>query len=284
MKKADLILTSDWHLRDTVPVSRTDDFWEAQWKKVDAVSELQKEHNCYVAHGGDLFHHWKPSPYLIREAIKRLPNKFYTVYGQHDLPKHNFELRHKSGISVLEQAGKLTVFDEGNWGQVPVNGVVINGRKVAVWHNFTYVGKDPFPGITSPKSHVLLERYDFDLILTGDNHQSFVTSGLKGNILVNPGSLTRQTAAQIDAEPCVYLWYSSDNSLKRVVLPYTKNVVSREHIELKKEHDEKMLAYISKMDTDWQLSANFTENLTRYMQANRIRREVKEVIYECVNF
>ena len=55
MKRADnrtpsAILTADWHLRDDQPICRTDDFWSTQWRKVNAVTELQTRHGCPVIH------------------------------------------------------------------------------------------------------------------------------------------------------------------------------------------------------------------------------------------
>ena len=101
MKNPTAILTGDWHLREDSPTCRTDDFWTTQWEKVDFVSDLQKKYNCQVIHSGDLFNHWKPSPYLLNKTMRHIPKEFYTVYGNHDLPQHNIELADKCGINVL---------------------------------------------------------------------------------------------------------------------------------------------------------------------------------------
>src|SRR5690606_7962245 len=98
---------------------RTDDFQASQWKKLRFLKKLQKKHNCPVLHAGDLFHHWKPSPYLLAKTMKNLPKQFRTVYGQHDLPQHNFELRNKSGIYALEAARSLEVLEGCHWGDSP---------------------------------------------------------------------------------------------------------------------------------------------------------------------
>ena len=285
MKKPSAILTSDWHLREDTPVCRTDNFWETQWKKVDFVAQLQREYNCFVYHAGDLFHHWKPSPYLLRETMLHLPIAFYTVYGQHDLPQHSLELKYKSGISVLEQAGKVIVLDEASWGQTPANGsrYFFKNKNILVWHNFTYVGKEPFPGCNSPKAHVLLEKYkQFDLILTGDNHQSFTSHGLSGNLLVNPGSLMRQTAAQIDFQPKVYLWYAEDNIVETVDVPIEQGVITREHIEKVQERDERIDAFISSLKTGWEMSLSFEDNMKMFFETNRVRKDIKDIIYEAM--
>ncbi|KKL45777.1 hypothetical protein LCGC14_2352220, partial [marine sediment metagenome] len=103
------VMTADWHLRDSIPVCRTDDFWKAQWAKVDFVADLQIVYNCPVFHSGDLFHHWKASPYLLSATLKHLPKNFHTVYGNHDLPQHSIELTERSGVHTLEMADALTI-------------------------------------------------------------------------------------------------------------------------------------------------------------------------------
>lgn len=281
MRKVSAILTSDWHLRETVPVCRTDDFWKVQVNKVNFIHALQRKYDCPVIHAGDLFHYWKPSPYLLSMSINNLPDQFVTVYGQHDLPQHNLNLKEKSGIYVLESANRLTVLDGCSWGQTPKTASLeIGGRKILVWHNFTYVGKDPWPGITSPKAYLLLEKYkQFDLIVTGDNHQSFTFNNQNGNLLVNPGSLTRQNADQIDFQPKVYLWYADDNSVETVDVPIEKNVISREHIEVIQNRNDRIDAFVEKLQTDFSATVSFEKNIDLFFQTNRVRKDVKEIIY-----
>jgi len=284
--KPDFLLASDFHLRESIPICRTDNVWDAQWRKVDFVNELQREYDCPVLHAGDLFDHWKPSPYLLREAMIHLPKQFYTVYGQHDLPNHSLDLKNKSGISVLEEAGVLNVLKGFHWGMKPgdkedlVFGIKIKNRTIAVWHDFTYVGREPFPGAKG-KAHAKLEKYkQFDLIVTGDNHQSFTLRGVNGNLLVNPGSLMRQDADQIDFQPKVYLWYAEDNTVEAVEIPIEKDVVTRGHIEKVEQRDERIDAFVSRMDSNWELTTNFDENLERFFVLNRVRQQVKNIIYE----
>jgi predicted phosphodiesterase len=277
-KNPDAILCSDFHLREDTPICRTDDFWEAQWKKVDFVSELQKKHNCPVFHAGDLFHHWKPSPYLLSKTIEHLPDDFYTVYGNHDLPQHSIELKEKSGIYTLWQAKALKIFQQGHWNSLPDDiSCEIKGKQVYVWHEFVYTGKELFPGAEG-KARSIMEKYkQFDLIVTGDNHQSFVYP-LDGRLLVNPGSLMRQEAGQIDFKPSVYLWFAEDNSVERVYLPIDENVVSREHIIKVEERDERIDAFISKLNDDIKTTLSFEENIKRFLAKNRMRKPVKDII------
>lgn len=284
-RRADAILTADWHLREDQPTCRTDDFEKAQWKKVDFIADLQAAHDCPVILSGDLFNHWKPSPSLISKTIKHLPNKLSSIFGNHDLPQHNLDLAHKSGMWTLYEAGKLRLLGGTHWGQTPFTDrqpVIIKGHKILVWHVMTYLARVPYPGCSDPKAHVLLNKYsEYDLILTGHNHIPFI-SGIDGRILVNPGSLSRQAADQIDFNPRVYLWYAESNTVEAVYLPIENNVVSREHIDARDARDERIDAFVSQLNTNWSAVVGFEENLERFIQENTIEDEIKNIIYKAI--
>ena len=301
-KKVSAILTSDWHLREDTPVCYTGDFQQEQWIVVQFIKELQEQHECPVLHAGDLFHHWKPSPWLLRETMKHLPKLFYTIYGQHDLPQHNINLSNKCGIDVLEEAGKLTVLDQKNfsvskyiiiyglhWNELiakvsnttPSVLLEKNDKMVLVWHHLTYLQK-PFPGASGGMAEGILRKYpQFDLIVTGDNHTSF-TIEYQGRRLVNPGNITRQVADQIDFQPKVYLWCAEDNSVKAINLPIQEGVISREHIDIKEQRDKRIQAFVKQLDGNWQAETSFEANLEAFFQSNNVREPIKQLIYKAI--
>lgn len=283
-KTVHAILTADWHLREDVPECRNDNFWNAQWRKVDYVSRLQEKYNCPVLHAGDLFDHWKPSPMLLTKAIQCIPKQFFTVYGNHDLPQHNLELSYKCGTNTLVQAKAIELLINGHFGQEePEYTYFIGCRNICVWHTFTYIGKKPWPDCTSPTAVKIATKYkskDIDLILTGDNHQSFTVKD-ENLLLVNPGSLMRQTADQIDHEPSVYLYHAEDNSVTRIKLPIDVEAVSREHLDKKEEHDSRLEAFMSKLNGDWEAGISFEENLKQFIDSNpKLNKKVVEIIYQ----
>ena len=301
IKQVDAILTADWHLREDTPVCRTDDFEAAQWDMVKQVSNLQKKHSCPVLHAGDLFHHWKPSPRLLSLAIENLPDNFYTVYGNHDLPQHSLALAEKSGVYTLWKAGALGLLDKGHWGDEPEepnfflpwhpnygnfdfpDPTKTHLRRAYVWHIYTYTGKPPYPGAEkNATGHYLLDKYEqFDLILTGDNHLPFVCEE-DGRLLVNPGSLMRQTASQIDYRPAVWLYHGKTNTVTPHYLDIDTSVISRQHIEQKEERDERISAFIERLDMDWEQDLNFLENLKRFEQENDVSEEVMQLTYKAL--
>lgn len=281
MKTVDLILTSDWHLRETLPVCRTDNFWEAQWKKVNFIKELQEKYNCPVIHAGDLFHHWKPSPFLLSTTIEYLPKMFYTVYGNHDLPQHNLELAEKCGINVLLKAKKLKVLPNASWGQEPdeySQYSFYSNSSTLVWHKMTWKDKEPFPGCKDDPAKQILKKYpQYNLIVTGDNHETFVEK-YEDRILVNPGSITRQIATQEEHKPCVFLWNSAYNIVKKVFIPIEENIISREHIVEVNKRNDRIEAFISGLQTDLDFDVSFSTNLRKFLHKNKTKSEVVKII------
>ena len=277
--KASAILTADWHLREDTPTAFTGNFQLEQWGVVTFIANLQQQYNCIVYHAGDLFNNWKPSPWLITMAMRHLPDNFYTIYGNHDLPQHNLELADKCGINVLQEAGKLTVLNGIHWGQIPPEN---SSAKMMMWHVMTYQGKKPWPGCTDPMAASLLRKYpQHDLILTGHNHKTFVEEH-EGRVLVNPGGITRQSADQIDFKPRVFLWYAETNTVEPVYLPYTEGAISREHIDVIEQRDARIDAFISKLNSEWDVSLSFEDNIEAFCQANNVREPIKEIIYKAL--
>jgi len=289
-KKVNAIFTADWHLREDSPICRTDNFQNAQWNKVDFISDLQRKYNCPIIHAGDLFDHWKPSPYLLTQTIQHLPERFWTIYGNHDLPQHNLELAYKTGINTLEQAclekGFAILYDGVHWLQEPNNNSYLNYfdliRKVCIWHVMTYQGKQPWPNCTDLSAKQILEKYpQFDLIVTGHNHTAFVEE-LDGRLLVNPGSLTRQEADKEKHKPRVYLYYMQENKVTPVYLPIKQDVISREHIEKIEQRDNRISAFVERLNTEWETSLSFEENLERFEKENNIRKSVMQLIRKAI--
>lgn len=276
----DAIFVADIHLREDLPVCRTDDFYEAQFFKLSQISRLQEEYNCPVLHSGDLFHHWKPSPSLLTRTIESLPDQFYSVFGNHDLPQHNMELAYKSGVMTLVAAGKLKLLPGGNWGEKQPKEVsmVIKGRKILVWHILTWLREKPYPDcMASDAIRLLRKNPDFDVILTGDNHQTFHTR-LDDRVLVNPGSMTRQTASQVDHQPVVYFYEAERNIVQPHYLQIKEGVVSRQHLEKVEQREKRITAFVTKLKGDYLLDLSFRDNLQRFLQQDDQKQLNSQVI------
>ena len=298
MKAPTAILTADIHLRDVSPVCRTDDFKAAQTSKVLWVRGLQEKYACPVLDAGDLFHHWRPSNFLLSEAMVILPRNMITVPGNHELPNHNLELLQNSGLGVLNVAGSLNILTNSDrtyvndvsrlrgfpWGVEPQPTTKGKLFEVAICHYMTYVGRSPYPGCTAPGAHQLLKRLTgYDLVLTGHNHKTFVVEQ-DGRLLVNPGSLTRQSSDQADHKPCVFLWYAEERRVEQVFYPgLAEGVVSRDHIQKTEDKDERIDAFVERLSGEFEIGLSFEKNMERFFESNRVRRGSKDLVWRCVH-
>ena len=300
-KQVDAIICSDLHLTEQTPVCRLDDYIKAQKTKLTFISDLQQKYECPVLCAGDVFDHWKPSPWLISFALKYLPDELIAIPGQHDLPQHNLDLIEKSGFYALMQGKKLKLkfpdYDNFKFDlhslpfgtEIPKNGATKSFRMdkeipiILMLHQLTWQ-KEPWPGAepSGNAKRLLKANPDFDLIITGDNHQAF-TEEYEGRLLINPGSMLRSTAGQQDFRPRVYLWSAENNTAEIAYLPAETGVVSRQHLEIKEERKDRLDAFINLIQSEeFEIGVSFEENIARALEAGSINQAVKSKILEAM--
>jgi hypothetical protein len=101
--------------------------------------------------------------------------------------------------------------------------------------------------------------------------------------VVNPGSLTRQTAAQFAHQPCVYLYHAEDNSVSSVEIPVPPagEVMTREHLDIREDRDERIEAFVNGLRSAG--SFDFLENLQKelgaYMKKNKVPKRVQDKVW-----
>jgi hypothetical protein len=295
LKRPDAICTADIHLRDTQPECRTDDFLEAQMAKMVWLKQLQERYECPILCAGDVFQIWRSSPYLIGVALRYLP-EMVSIPGQHDLPGHNITRIAESAYWTLVSGGILTDLSDGEIGEL--DGYDVYGYpfgaafrqvadsatpKVALIHHHVYKGRKPFPGATGGVEAVMRKLPGYRMIVSGDNHIPFTHKNAAGQLLINCGSLTRQTASQVDFRPRVYLWYRDTNTAEPAYLPIVQRVITRAHIDDTKEREHRLDSFVERLKTNT-LSTDgmFEENLRKYQDQNKITKRVRRKISEAM--
>ena len=299
--KPDLILSADWHLREDQPECRTDNYWEAQTRAVDYVRQICEKFDCPLCIAGDLFDGWNPSHYLTGWTLRNLPRvPIYTVAGQHDLRNHRISSLPKTGLNVLESAGRVIVLREGRSLGIGDSTALygfsfgedlrgrstragFSGKRAVLVHKLTWYKKKPFPQIESKDSaSLLLDRlHGFNLILVGDNHQPFVVRRKK-QVLVNPGSLLRMRADQMEHRPRVYLWEAKLNRVSVVYLPIEEGVITRKHIEKKEKSNKRLRSFIKRLSRQGEIGLSFRDNLQKFFRKQKTKKAVKQLIQEAM--
>lgn len=283
------IAAADLHLRDDVPVCRTDDYLRAQQRKFGALCQAARDYHCPLLIAGDVFDSWRPSHRLVAEVIEQSRGlTVVAVPGQHDLPQHNLALLGKSGLGVLEAHGwhvlrnglvdriidGITIAGYA-FGEVPPKGA---SPDIILWHVMTWVKEQPYPNCPAPRAVALLKKYhNVRLILTGDNHSSFIEELFAGGLLINPGSMMRMATDQLDHKPCFYL-IGEQTKTRSIPFAIEQGVISDAHIQREHERDAKMEAFVKRVADDAEVGLSFEENMQRFLEANKTSMEVRAAV------
>jgi len=300
MNNPTAILVGDIHLRDTTPICRTDDFFQAQADKIKYLCEIKEKYNVsLILDSGDMFHKWSSSPFLESFALLNLPNNIITVPGNHELPTHSLNLLNKSSLAVLDAAKKIRILQ----GQLKVrDDIIVTGIpygenieesvknikrikgiiQVALIHIYVDKVDAPWFDNSAINADKLLDKLpQFDLILTGHNHQGF--SYRRGNqVLVNPGAMMRSSTQQKNYNPTFYLWDAETNEIEVMYYPIANNVISIEHVERGKKRTERINAFVESLNDDYDIELSFEKNLDKYFESNKTRKPVENLIRECM--
>ena len=300
-----ILLTSDWHLDVYRPENRLDkDYFTTQSKKIDWIYNLayMKEDSDVILCGGDIFNSHKANDFLKRQYIRLL--KFWgetsstlCIYGQHDLRYHNSD-RRNTPLGVMEAASVLTVlgakpiciedtnFYGASWNE-PIPEIVTEGFNVLAMHFLTFLN-DKHPPVDVEQFQLathLLMTTKFDLILTGDNHQTF-TLEKNGKTLVNPGSLMRSRIDQHDHKPCVFIYDTNTRKLEQKFIPVQpiNEVLDVEKAKKEKEEDEELKVYVKELSQGSHIEGlDFKINLWSFTKSSSLEEGVVIILEEVMD-
>lgn len=226
-----LLLTGDWHLNDTKPKRRLDDYFATQLFKLSQIRQIYDEHNCdAVLQTGDFFDKYRTSYRVVSEVLRYLLTRWhgvplFCIFGQHDIDGHSAATIHNSGLKVLHAAEVVNLISDYGAREV-INGVELIGLgfgeelggneykdwldddfKVLVVHKMI-CSESLYPGHTptTPKAF-LRQNPDYDLIVCGDYHYRFIEN-IRDRYIINPGCLVRKTISEMDLahEPAVVIF------------------------------------------------------------------------------
>jgi len=304
-----LLITGDWHIRNSTPERRIDDYWETVRKKIDYILDLAVEEKVdLILQPGDFFDSHKANDFLKRHMIKRLIKtkiKVITVFGQHDLRYHSSETRNTplavlNAAEVVYLAPNWDPLDFGDvhiWGaswyeDIPKEMYSKNVYNILVMHKMVIKNEKVWDGQEDYElGNILLRTTPFDLIVSGDNHLGFtVTKGNKH--LVNCGSLLRSSIDQATHIPLVYIWdthaLGKAPSLEEHTIPVKpfEQVFNLEKIEAEKEKDEKMEIFVNRLTGKAELEGlDFVKNMDTFVRNNKdeIDDATQEIIGEVMS-
>ncbi|KXH69827.1 MAG: hypothetical protein AM326_01770 [Candidatus Thorarchaeota archaeon SMTZ-45] len=301
-----LLLTGDWHIRNTTPQNRVDDYWATVQDKIRFILHLAEEEECdLILQPGDFYDSHKANDFLKYTMIKRLNNagiKVITVFGQHDLRYHSSDIRN-TPLAVLVAA--KVAYTAPNWDpmhfdnsiyiygaswheDIPTNIVDKNGFNILVMHKMVIANEKLWDGQEKYElGNILLRTHPFDLIVAGDNHQHFVLTR-KARHLVNCGSLLRSNIDQVDHTPVVYIYDTRTEVMERYWVPCKpfEQVFNLEKVEKEKERNKKMEVFVERLTGKAELEGlDFVKNMDTFVRTNKdeIDDDTLEIIEEVMS-
>lgn len=296
-----ILCLPDLHLTDSRPKERIDDYTEALKNKFLFIIETAKKNCDLILQPGDFM----DSPSVSYDFlcwliyyIKYCDIPIITTTGQHDLRYRNFEntsLRTLSyscdNLIILNGDGDMyrrkdhnvTVYASPFNKEVPpIEKTLKKQFNILITHRMIVQEKIWAGQTDAESSNLFLRNNKFGLIISGDNHQSFIQSH-KGRYLINCGSMMRSTIAQVDHKPFVVLFDTDkpDNlEIIKIPIAMPKKVFDLQKKGDKKEVDANLDAFCNGLSKSKEMGLVIEDNLLEYYKENKIEKDLIEIIEE----
>ena len=261
-----IVNCSDPHIRYQAPRCRTDNYFETMLRKLSWVVSKVEEKAVLVLPGDIFDSHKAPDilKYKFIEIFKKIAGRVLVVPGQHDQRFHTQGIENiplgipivcdiavllrENPIYFLDEYGEATYFYGAPWGTEIPDITTPDEFNVLVIHAMISDKDYWASNLEFTDAKELLEAYDFDLILSGDNHKPFVIkSGRK--TLINGGSLMRSSIDQMDHEPSIMIFDTHTRKYEKLYIPIepAEDVMKIEDYEKEKEKNENLELFIKSL-------------------------------------
>jgi len=282
---------SDPHLTWGKPISRLDDVKITGIRKFNFVLDWCSKNSAELLIPGDLTdsaHGW----YLYLELVKSLLKYKVipiVVYGQHDMYFRTKETTImnaliKNNLIHLVEGNRLPFYgyswsDERGY----ENDDIDRKCKILLIHA-PITTNQLYPNqVFMDARQFLRENKQFDLIVCGDIHRRFMVE-YQGRYIVNSGSMLRLDADEymFEHKPGFWVYDTNKKNVDWVEIPHeeAERVLSRVHIERKKEINLMMKDFIDSISEQVDLDMDFEKNIMNFIKSNEVDSKVQNILEE----
>jgi len=291
MKTVIAVAMADLHRTDKRPVCRKEkNIFDVQDSKLSQIVSVALSYNVPLLGAGDTYD-FKDCGFELVYTTRRILKDidFRACYGQHELHDHDMSQWRRSPLSQHSDHPRTPFTYLNNaelmycdWEQaVPRPSNNPNFRfKVLLIHKMVYLGDAPFPGVKGNVEKIIkrAEYQQYDLIISGDNHKSFVHK--YGNTTwLNCGCVYRTASNEKGYEPCCWLIQTDEKGIYVLKQPLKYNVedVSDEHLEdtkIEKECSKEFAISLSTLPN--RKKSSYSQNVQRACstEGKRIKKKV----------
>jgi len=291
------LFTGDLHLTDKTPINRIDDYEKTILNKFQFILDTGKQYkvDCILQPGD--FTDYPHIPYsLFSDIAKRINTcgiNWIVIRGQHDLHYRREEnnavdalCNSVPNINFVSYLDNLTynIYGASYGKEIPIvedhtkfNILLIH--KMIIGNDKLWDAQKDY--VTA--NNLLRKQKYFNVILSGDNHQSFITEH-KGRYLFNCGSMMRSNVSQVNHKPFIIV-FDTDNpaAYKKIFIPIElpEKVFDFSKVKLEKEQTESLNVFVEGLSEQKELKFTFMDNLLAYAKLNNISKEITDIILDC---
>lgn len=282
-----MIITADWHIRNTRPRCRIDEDWiKTQQKALNQIAEICENKNALLMVVGDIFNSNSDTSFECINMVQKLADYIggiYLIAGNHDLPYHSSENIYKSAIGVLFQSENVfKIEDYSDDFSAPNFDEERNSMPYMFIHTLTIPSKDKPDFIECETPESLLKKYPTaKWIFTGDYHKNFVYEK-DGRYVINPGCLIRQVSDMKDYQCGVYFVDTDKEVIEFIPIIDDEELVNDEYIIRQDEREERIENFVNKLKDVESVSLDFIDNVEKALLVNKIDEKLKHCIKELI--
>ncbi len=313
-EKVIAIFCADIHLSLNAPIWRSNepDWFAAMKRPLDEIKEIQFLNNdCPVLCSGDIFDTWdgasgRGASELINFAIENLPDNFWAIPGQHDLPLHNYDDIKKSAYWTLIKSKMINymhpntptiIEDDTNDFKMLLFGFPFGHKIIPIKHNqktdehiyialaheYKWINGCSYSSAPPSRkvSKIKTTKLGYDIIVYGDNHIGFSSCFTDGTQIFNCGSLMRRHSDQVNYKPQIGLLLSNGN-----VKGHYLDTSEDKHLNIERktlgEDPLNLKAFIEELEKLGNSDLDFTEAMEQYLKKNKIKMPICKIIFKAM--
>lgn len=293
--------TGDLHITDKAPRRRLDDYWGTVQNKLNQIVSMANREKCaYLLIPGDIFDTHKESHKVVQTTIgilRKFIGKVLVVAGNHDQAFHTMDL-HGTAFETLRISECVKLLNGYNtesdysvdiygasWKEPILDPVLNNKVNVLVIHKMVVDEKIWAEQEGHTFANHFLQRNKYDLIVSGDNHNRFVSHHGK-KTLINMGSMMRSNTGQGTHKPALAI-YNTESGVTTILdlkVQSFESVIAIDQAEIEKERNlalEEFSSTLKNSDAVYQdKQVSFVDALDYYIKKNDVPDSVVNIIKE----
>jgi hypothetical protein len=174
--------------------------------------------------------------------------------------------------------------------------VEIEDGRCILDHTLTFpTREDIIMGSNATTAYALLDKFpNADLIFTGDMHHEFCIED-DGRYVINPGCMNIQTADMIGYQPVIFfvdtgkridvttqgdkepVYRVSEVKVGSINLPEFPGSLSRAHLDIKKDRDARIQAFVETIHREGQIGLSFEDNLAKVLEQSDFEERLRDI-------